>query len=83
MKSHMTLCLRIQFDGPSGQNVSETDTRSLMPWLRNILSNIGLPSPRPANVVKPPNHNGTSDVDMYWDVVSTNVRTRFLHSHPQ
>ena len=82
---HMTLCLRIQFDGPSGQNVSETDIYVLMPWLRNILTNFGLAHPRPTNVEKPPSHYGTSDIDMYWDVVSTNVRIRLLllHCHSQ
>ena len=79
--NYLTLCLRLQFDGPSGQNVLETDIYLLMPWLRNILTNIGLPHPRPANVVKPPSHGGTSDIDMYWDVASTNVRVCFLHSH--
>jgi hypothetical protein len=81
MKNHLTLCLRLQFDGPSGQNVSETDIPLLLPWLRNILTNFGLPHPRSTNVVKPPSHSGTSNIDMYWDVVSTNVRTRFLHTH--
>ncbi|KAI9441373.1 hypothetical protein H4582DRAFT_1378279 [Lactarius indigo] len=70
MKNYITLCLRIQFDGQSGQNVSETDVHSLVPWLRSVLTNVGLPHPRPTNVVKP--HHGTSDIDMYWDVVSTN-----------
>lgn len=79
MKNDITLCLRIQFDGPSGQNVSETDVHSLMPWLRNILTNFGLPHPRPTNVVKPPSHHGTSDIDMYWDVESTNVRIHCIH----
>lgn len=83
MKNHITLCLRIRFDGPSGQNVSETDIHSLMPWLRNILTNFGLPHPKPLNVEKLPSHYDTSDIYMYWDVMYKNVRIRFLHRHPQ
>ncbi len=83
MDNYMTLCLRIQFDGPSGQMVLETDINPLLPWLRNILTNLGLPHPKQANVLKPPTYNRTSDIDMYWDVVSKNVRSCFLRRHHQ
>ena len=83
MKHHMTLCLRIRFDGPSGQNVSETDIHSLMPWLRNILTKFRLPHPKPLNVEKHSSHHGTSDINMYWDVEPKNVRIRFSHRHLQ
>jgi len=66
-----TVALRIRFDGQDGLRVLRTnqhDIPSLIPWLREILTSLRLPHPKPSNVLKP--DDCTSVIEMYWDVAS-------------
>ncbi|KAH9965257.1 hypothetical protein BC827DRAFT_842120 [Russula dissimulans] len=72
-----TLALRIHFDGQGALRVLGTDqddTQSLIPWLREVLTSLRLPHPKPSNVIRPNDY--TSVIDMYWDLASTQTLVR-------
>ncbi|KAI9451777.1 hypothetical protein F5148DRAFT_1289913 [Russula earlei] len=75
-----TLALRILFRGRARLRVlrtSKDDISSLLPWLRDILTDLRLPHPKSSNVIKP--NDTTSAIEMYWDVEFAQVGPRTLH----
>ncbi|KAI0260755.1 hypothetical protein BC834DRAFT_899167 [Gloeopeniophorella convolvens] len=68
-----TLALRITFEGLAGTRVLSSGRKrvqSLAPWLRTVLTSLGLPHPKTTNIVRPDIDLGALDV--FWDFGTAN-----------